>query len=69
MKVCILVLITFLFSCENDNNNIKEFAKGFKLIDSSNYKHKILKNGFLKTVRFFPGTKDTSAIYFLTRVN
>jgi len=67
MKHYLLMFFTiFLFSCKDDTN-IKEFAKEYKLIDSSNYQYIMLKNGFLKTVRFFPETNDTSAIYFFNK--
>ncbi|NOZ34261.1 MAG: hypothetical protein GXO80_03065 [Chlorobi bacterium] len=59
MKTTIILLL--LFSCRESSDKYILYP------DSTNYEYKLLNNGLLKVIRFFPNTKDTSNIYFFNK--
>ncbi|NOZ34262.1 MAG: hypothetical protein GXO80_03070 [Chlorobi bacterium] len=62
MKTTIISLILLLLLSCRESSDIKKYIL---YPDSTNYEYKLLKNGLLKVIRFFPETKDTNVIYFL----
>ncbi len=60
-------ILILLYSCSPNKDNNR--SKIITYSDSLNYEYQNLKNGLVKIIRFFPKTKDTSAIYFLNKKN
>lgn len=67
IKFLISLSIFLLFiSC---SNNSEDSLRKKMYPDSANYEYLKLNNDLVKIIRFFPNTKDTSAIYFLNKNN
>ncbi|NOZ34259.1 MAG: hypothetical protein GXO80_03055 [Chlorobi bacterium] len=56
----IFLILLLLYSCRESSHNKKYILYP----DSTNFEYKLVKPDLLKVIRFFPGTKDTSQIFF-----